>query len=74
MGFETRLHKTKTTHLAKTDLNSTCSIADTVLSYSTQELAQNRGINTRDVAAYTLSHHGVHIGRLKKMGNKIRKR
>jgi hypothetical protein len=31
MGFETRLHKT--THLAKTDLNSTCSIAETVLGF-----------------------------------------
>jgi hypothetical protein len=28
--------------------------------------------NGRGVAAYTLSRHGVHIGRLKKNGNKIK--
>ena len=28
--------------------------------------------NSRGVAEYTLSRHGVHIGRLKKMGNKIK--
>ena len=51
-------------------------IDDTVLhrvtrSYNLKEEKCTSTCNVSGVAVYTLSRHGVHIGKLKKMGNTI---